>query len=150
MSELFGRIVLERKSEWRNRMRGYKVVINGTEQEKKIMNGDSEEYTVPAGANTIGCKVDWCSSNTLDVNVSAGETVYLKVGSGMKYFWAAYVLLLVMLFGRSFFRQQLPESYRYVAIGAAVLVICYFLYYITLGRNKYLLLQEDSKNIFAK
>lgn len=150
MSELFGRIILERKSEWRNRMRGYKVVINGTEEEKKIMNGDSEEYSVPAGANSIACKVDWCSSNTLDINVSAGETVYLKVGSGMKYFWAAYVLLMVMLFGRSFFKGVLPESYKYVAIGAAVLVICYFLYYITLGRHKYLLLREDAKNIFAE
>ena len=150
MSELFGRVILERKSEWLNRLKGYKVELNGEAQEKKIMNGSSEEYEVPAGANAIVCKVNWCRSNSFAFDIKAGETIYLKVASGMKYFWVVYFFLLAILFGRTFFKQHLTPELNIAIIAIFVAVLCYFLFYITVGRNKYLKIEKDSNNIFAK
>jgi hypothetical protein len=114
------------------------------------MNGSSEEYQVPAGANTVVCKVNWCRSNAFAVDIKAGETVYLKVASGMKYFWVMYLLLLVVLFGRTFFKQHLTPELNVAVIAISIVVLCYFLFYITIGRDKYLRIAEDSNNIFAK
>ncbi|MBS1511407.1 MAG: hypothetical protein JST86_11240 [Bacteroidetes bacterium] len=149
MSELFGRVILERKGEWRNRMRGYKVVINGSQQEKKIMNGTSEEYEVPSGSNTIVCKVDWCGSNVYTFDIKAGETVYLKVKSGMKYFWVAYICLILMIVVTRFLKNEMPFWVQASAIAMGIAVLCYFLYFITFGRNSYLHVGKDEKNIFA-
>lgn len=150
MAEIFGRVVLERKSEWLNRLKGYKVELNGTAQEKKIMNGTSEEYQVPGGSNTIVCKVNWCSSNTYSFDARPGETVYLKVASGMKYFWVTYAVLMALLIGRTFLKHHLPPQSNIVMIVVSVFVLAYFLYYLTIGRSKYLIIKKDEDNIFAK
>lgn len=150
MSQLFGRVILERKSEWMNRLKGYKVEINGTAQEKKIMNGNSEEYEVPGGTNTITCKVNWCGSNTYSFDVKPGETVYLKVATGMKYFWIAYAVLMLSLFGRIFLKELHNPQVNIAFIVISIFVLLYFLFYLTVGRNKSLEIKEDKDNIFAK
>ena len=150
MAELFGRIILERKSQWMNRLKNYKVEINGTEQEKRIANGSSEEFEVPGGSNEIVCKVNWCSSNTFSFTVNPGKTVYLKVGSGMKYFWIVYTIFFASIVSRVMFKTKITKEVN--LIFGAILIICfvYFLYYISLGRKQYLKIEEDENNIFAK
>ncbi len=150
MSEVFGRIILERKSQFLNRLKGYKVMINGLEQ-GVIRNGKTEEYEMPAGPNEITCRVNWCRSNSFMVDVKAGEAVYLKVGSGMKYFWPVYILVLIVLllrFARFTFTayQQEVHIASLVILGLACL---YYLYYLTIGRNNYLCIGPDTKNVFA-
>ena len=150
MSQLFGRIILERKNQWMNRLKGYKVEINGAEQDKKITNGSSEEYEAPGGTNVVVCKVNWCSSNSLSFDIKPGETVYLKVASGMKYFWIMYALLMATLFGRIFFKQVMTPQIRIAEIAIAAIVVLYFLFYLTIGRKQYLKIEKDTNNIFAK
>jgi hypothetical protein len=148
MSELFGRIILERKSEFLNRLKNYRVNINGTEQ-GKISNGSSAEYEVPGGNNMITCKVNWCGSNTFTVDIKPGETVYLKVASGMKYFWAVYIPFVAVILGRLLFKSQITPPIDITIAVISGIVMLYFLYYITIGRKQYLKVERDSKNIFA-
>ena len=147
---LFGRIILERKSELMNRLKGYRVIINGAEQDKKISNGSSEEYAATGGSTEVVCKVNWCSSNSFLVDVKPGETVYLKVASGMKYFWIMYAFLMFTLLGRVIFKKQMTTELSIVMIGIALAVMCYFLFYITIGRKQYLKIVKDDNNIFAQ
>jgi hypothetical protein len=148
MSELFGRVILERKSQWMNRLKNYAVDINGATQ-GKISNGSTEEYEVPGGNNVITCKVNWCSSNAFAIDIKSGETVYLKVASGMKYFWAVYIPFVVVIIGRFLFKSQITPAVN-IAIGIiSGIVMLYFLYYITIGRKQYLKIEKDIKNIFA-
>ena len=151
MSEVFGKIVLERKSQWLNRLRGYKVIISGTVQ-GTIGNGKTEEFELPAGENTISCKVGWCGSNPLVVKVNPGEKLFLKVSSGMKYFWAVYILVLLMLIARFFIRTmpELGAQLNIISICVFLPAAFYYLYYITIGRKGYLKIEEDVHNIFAK
>ena len=150
MSELFGRIILERKNQWMNRLKGYKVEINGAEQDKKITNGSSEEYEAPGGTNVVVCKVNWCSSNSLSFDIKSGETVYLKVASGIKYFWVVYGFLMLALLGRTLFKRQMTPQLNVVMVSVSIVVMLYFLYYLTIGRKQYLKIEKDTNNIFAK
>ncbi len=151
MSEVFGHIILERKSQFLNRLKNYRVIINGTEQ-GRIGNGKTEEYEVPAGENTITCKVNWCSSNDYIVNVQPGKKAFLKVGSGIKYFWPVYIVLLITIIARFFMRTdtELRQKFNLISIFVLIPVVCYFLYYITISRRAYLKIEDDVDNIFAK
>ena len=144
------KIILSRPSQWMNRIRGYKVLING-KQVGAIKNGATEEYLVEPGTNSIECKLDWCGSRTLPVNVQSGETAYLKVGSGMKLYYLMVILLGVEVF-LSFYYKGKPDKPTWVSpviIGSLAIIVIYFLYYLTIGRKDYLLLEKDTKNVFA-
>src|SRR6478752_7075332 len=90
------KIVVNRKSEWMNRARGFKFFIDDIEL-GKIKNAGSEEYPVKPGIHTVECKIDWCSSSKLDISLNEGEVKFLKVRSGMKYFGIGYILLLLAI-----------------------------------------------------
>ena len=149
MSDVFGRIILERKSQLLNRLKSYRVEINGVEQ-GRIRNGSTEEYEVPGGINEIICKINWCSSNSFSVNIKSGETVYLKTGSGIKYFWAVYSIFLIAIIWKGILKFKMTPEMNKILIGVEIILLLYFIYYLTIGRKRYLKIEEDIHNIFAK
>ena len=145
------KVILSRPSQWMNRVRGYKVLINGN-QVGIIKNAATEEYSVEPGTNSIECKLDWCGSRTLPINLQAGETIYLKVSSGMKLYFLMVILLAVEVFLSFYYRGKpdKPSWFTPVTIGLVVIVLAYLLYYLTIGRKDYLVVEKDTKNVFAK
>jgi hypothetical protein len=105
---------------------------------------------VAGGNNTILCKVNWCSSNSFSFDVKPGETVYLKVSSGMKYFWPVYSIFLVAIVARLVFRIKMDQQLNMIASGIVIAAALYFFYYLTFGRKQYLKVEKDEDNIFAK
>ena len=151
MSEVFGKIILERESQFMNRLKSYKVFINDTQQ-NTIGNGKTEEYQVPAGQNKIVCKVNWCSSNELAISVNPGEKVFLKVSSGVRFFWPVYTILMIAILTRVFInrKQEMGGMINIISLFIISLSALYYLYYITIGRKSYLDLEVDVNNIFSK
>ena len=144
------KIILSRPAEWMNRIRSYKVFING-QQVGVIRSGATEEYLVEPGNVSVECKISWCSSRTLTVPVGSGETAYLKVSNGMKLYYFIVLLLAGEVF-LSFYYRNKPDKPSWVdpvTTGLIIVVIGYLLYYLTIGRKKYLLLEKDTKNVFA-
>ncbi len=70
-------IIINRKSEWINRARGYKILIDGTEV-RKLANGGSEEFIVAPGIDKVQCKTNWCSSPELELELKEGDTKSLS------------------------------------------------------------------------
>ena len=127
-----------------NRMRPYQVWIDG-EKKTTLANGQAVELLVAPGSHTITLKINWCSSNTVTVVATASPT-YLKVESGLRYYYYL-VALLVASFGLSFYYRlmHLPKPtwlnpLSWILVAPAFL---YLFYYLTLGRKKYLVLTED-------
>lgn len=146
------KIILRRKAEWLNRLRGYRVFIDGKEI-NRIKSGSSEEYPVEPGVHKIQCKLDWCSSREFDVEIKQGETSYLLVQSGMKFFWIFYILLITALvynFYFSFSHSEKPSYYRILTWVLILPAFLYLLYYLIFARRDYLLITKDAKNIFAQ
>ncbi len=58
-------ITLKRKSMSADKLRAYKVVLDG-EVVCDIKNGQQMELDVSPGKHTLRLKIDWCGSNTID------------------------------------------------------------------------------------
>ena len=144
------RIVINRKKELVNKVQSVKVFIDNSEM-APVANGSSEEYLVNAGTHTIQGKVSWFKSQELTVQVNEGETKFISVRSGMKYYTVGYVLMLVVLVASLLIRgANLPNPgiFRTVQVIAIMPFLLYILYYFTIGRKKYLLLEEDKEHLF--
>jgi hypothetical protein len=144
-----GKIILNRGSEWRNRARSYAILIDGAEV-GKIANNTSEEFTVADGAHTIIAKISWCSSNVFDVTVKGNDIAYLRVKSGMKYFSVLYAILLIGIIATNFLKRQYGNTTWYLPVMLLMVgvPVLYVLYYLTIGRTKYLLIEDDKNNVF--
>ena len=140
-------IAIRRSSEYMNRARGFKVMIDGNEV-GRIRNGASEEYAVSPGVHKVICKIDWCSSHEMEVDVKEGEKTYLHVRSGMKYYWHFTIPLITMVSIYLYYNLQhiqKPKWLLFAFIGVGIPAACYFLYYTVVNRKDYLLLTKDDK-----
>jgi hypothetical protein len=145
------KIIITRKAEWLNRLRGYRVFIDGIES-GKVKNGSSEEFAADAGLHKVQCKVNWYGSREFEVQTNPGEVSYLLVKSGMKFFWIFYILLIGGLGFNLFYRFaniKKPVYATNVELALILPVILYLLYYISFGRKDYLIVSRDTKNVFA-
>lgn len=77
------RIKIARDSGYVDRVRKYKIFCNSINI-GEIGNGETIEVDVPPGENTIHLGIDWCTSNKMTCNISAGETVSFSCGSSLK------------------------------------------------------------------
>ncbi len=144
------KIIVSRSSQWMNRLRTYRVLING-KQAGAVKNGSSEEFLVEPGTNSIECKVDWCGSRAFSMNLQQGETAYLRVRSGMKLYWLFFIAIFVGVFLLVYYRGNAdkPSWVTPVMLVSLIPAALYSLYYLTIGRKDYLVLEKDTKNIFA-
>ncbi len=144
------KIILNRKSEWVNKARGIKFFIDDVEL-GKITNGSSEEFVIASGFHKMQCKIDWCSSGEVSLQLNEGETKFLKVKSGMKYYAIVYIAFIIVLLSGFIMKVAhiaKPPEFLWFQVLAFVPVLVYMLYYLTIGRKKYLVLEEDTENIF--
>ncbi len=145
------KLVLSRKSEWLNRARPFKILIDG-ELVGTITSGKVEEFELSQINQTIECKVDWCYSNKYEFSAADGDIVYLQVKSGMKAFWVVYVLLLGYI-AISFIVPGFISTLGDVGIAIRLIVLgiplFYLVYSLTIGRRNYLSLEKYSTNVPA-
>ena len=144
------KIILNRESEWMNKARGIKFFLDDVEL-GKVADGSSAEYLVEPGIHTMQCKIDWCSSGELKLQLNEGETKFLKIRSGMKYYSFGSILVILILLTGIFLdlaHITRPEYFIWLQVALILPSVFYLLYYLTIGRKKYLLLQEDNDNIF--
>lgn len=66
-----GTIEIIRESRYADRIRAYKIVLNGQEA-GKVRNGDRTYLEVPAGRHQIQFRIDWGYSQILEFDVPAG------------------------------------------------------------------------------
>lgn len=73
-------ILLQRSDAWTYRVRKFKVLIDG-QVAGTIASGVCERYTVTPGKHRVQVKIDWYSSEVLELNLSAGEETRLECGT---------------------------------------------------------------------
>ncbi len=95
MPENKTKIIITRSAEWMNRLRSYKVFIDGAEA-GAVKNNSSEEVVVAPGEHKIQCKMSWFSSPEFNVNIKQDEIVYLRTKNALRFYLP---LLLVFVIG---------------------------------------------------
>jgi hypothetical protein len=72
-----GTIQLERSTAYTDKLRAYKVTVDGTEV-GTIKQGTTESFPVAPGSHDVQLKLDWAYSPILTVDVPPGGTVRLQ------------------------------------------------------------------------
>jgi bacteriorhodopsin len=74
------------------------------------------------------------------------------VGSGMKYYWPLFTVMILGILINLYFSHNVEPRSLGVQLLQLVLIlpaILYMLYYLTLGRKNYLVIETDKDNVFA-
>jgi hypothetical protein len=66
-------------SAWRDRLRAYKIVVDGTTL-GSVADGATTDVSVEPGRHTVRFKIDWASSPAVEFAVAEGERVTLRCG----------------------------------------------------------------------
>jgi len=133
------RIIISRKKEWSNRARKFGVYIDG-EKKDTISNGEIKDIEVPAGKHKLIFKVDWCSIPELEIDVKEVKSKTVEVSSFKANSWLliGMYIILAVYFISEFFLQQRFKGIMYLVFP----ILLVYIYYLTLGRKKYLEINE--------
>jgi len=130
-------IILNRTSEYVNRLRNFGVYIDG-KKVGTIANGDRKEFNVSPGQHSIVTKIDWCSSKTITFDLTDDEIKELKVGGFKNAKWLMPTTFIVIVLSYIANWKYGFEYLFYLVVPAFLLLV----YYLTVGRKRYLTLTE--------
>ncbi len=77
-----GLLRVRRGSDYQDRLRAYKVRVDGVEAGTVRCNS-TVEIALQPGTHKVAVAIDWCGSNQLEITASEGETVELECGSSL-------------------------------------------------------------------
>ena len=130
-------IILNRTSEYLNRLRSYAVYIDG-KKAGTIANGETKEFAVTAGHHSIVTKIDWCSSKTISFTISDDEIKEFKVGGFKNAKWLMPAALIVIVLNYLLNVRYGFEYLFYLVVPVFLLLVYYFI----VGRKRYITLCE--------
>lgn len=145
------KIILTRPREWFNQTRGFRIWVDGNEM-GEIRNGSSETIMLEPGIHSLQCRLAWYGSQEIKMSLNAGDISWLRVRNGMKYYWHSFIILLLGISLNLLAVNRMDERPLWAPLMDLVLILpalVYMLYYMTLGRKKYLVLEEDKENAFS-
>lgn len=133
------KLTITRTSEWNNKGREIGVYIDSKKM-GTISNGETKDFDIDAGSHQINAKIDWCKSPVIDFQAVENQTTEIKIG-GYKY--AGLIRIIAVVFALMYvialyvFNQKLSFLILVVGIG-----LIYPLYYLTIGKNRFLTIRE--------
>jgi hypothetical protein len=145
------RVIIRRISQWLDRHEVYKFFVDGAEV-GSIGNASPLYFIIAPGIHKFQCKIKQFSSPELELNIMPDETIYLRTRKRHSLYLVAFfygiILLVSFLVFKIFGRSSGWMIIFYIAWFSFYII--YSLYIFTIGRKKYLALEEDKKNILAK
>jgi hypothetical protein len=92
-------VVQRRRVLWRDRLRAYAVLIDGVGS-GEVRAGDERRIEVSPGSHVVQGKIDWASSNPIQVEIAPGATCVVALGPR----WVLPFGLLLMFWPRRYLR----------------------------------------------
>ena len=131
------KLIITRSSEWNNRARNYGIYLDNNKI-GTIANGETKEFD--SGNHNINGKIDWCTSPKIEFSIQENESKEIEMG-GFKYgniiMPIGLGIMLIILLITFLFKIESNILILFSGIG-----FLYPLYYMTLGKNRYLTIRE--------
>ncbi len=138
------KIIIERISEWNNKTREVGIYIDG-KKVGTIDDGKTLEYDIEPGKHEVFAKTNWCYSQKIELDTAETTTTSLTL-TGYKYgSWVLPIILGALLtysLGKYALNINLFFLIKLGAIG-----FLYPMYFMTFGKNRYLVLSKKSRNM---
>ncbi len=94
-------LVLARQSQRADRLRLYRVVVDGQERDR-IADAETKVLSLPSGLHQVELRIDWCRSPKLDVRIEANQSLRLECGSALQGWKLWFGLVYIFLFPRHY------------------------------------------------
>ncbi len=131
-------LIITRKSEFINSLTDFSIYLN-EEKIGTISNGESEEFIIPEGTNSLKVKNDWYGSKVLKINAGNEQTISVSISSlwpgHIFKFFISFIVVVQILF-REFIRNHYLLKYTFLILS--IITVIAVVYYLTFGRNKYI------------
>lgn len=134
-------LIIRRDSEWANKMRSFDLYLNGIKF-TEINDKQVKSFEIPAGTYQLIAKIDWCGSKPLNIKVAEDEIKRVEVKGFIfsKYFMPVAVISGLIYFG-IYFHYNLNSLFLATLL---MFFLGYLLFFLSIGRNQYLRLNEVS------
>ena len=133
------KLIITRSSEWNNRARNYGIYLDNNKI-GTIANGETKEFDIDSGNHKINGKIDWCTSPKIEFSIQENESKEIDMG-GFKYgniiMPIGLGIMLIILLITFLFKIESNILILFSGIG-----FLYPLYYMSLGKNRYLTIRE--------
>ena len=133
------KLIITRSSEWNNRARNYGIYLDNSKI-GTIANGETKEFDIDSGNHKINGKIDWFTSPKIEFSIQENESKEIEMG-GFKYgniiMPIGLGIMLIILLITFLFKIESNILILFSGIG-----FLYPLYYMTLGKNRYLTIRE--------
>ncbi|MCS3532721.1 hypothetical protein [Chryseobacterium sp. JUb7] len=83
------KIIINRSSEFANYIRSIDIYL-GNKKIGEIKNGESKEFDVKPGKHSLVAKIDWCSSNFIDLDIHSDQEIVRFNLNGRNPFFSLY------------------------------------------------------------
>lgn len=129
------KLIIQRESEANNKARKISIYID----EKNVgtlANGETRAYDVEVGPHEVFAKIDWCGSQKVTIDITESPEHALKLSGFKNGTWAGLGiigLILIYFIGKFGFNENLN-----FLLALAGIAFMYPLYFVTIGRNRYL------------
>ena len=130
-------IRIHRSNEYTNSLRSYQVYIDGRKS-GTLRNAEVREFKVEPGTHSVVAKIDWASSNEVEVEVKEDEVKELNVRGIKNGNWLIPLSFVIIAF-HFILRFTVGFDYLIFLIIPGFVIL---LYYFTIGRKEYLRLRE--------
>ena len=129
------KLYFHRTSEYANNARNIAVYVDG-KKALSIPNGGSSVFETTTGEHEVYAKIDWCYSPVLKLNLQENDKQKLEISSFKMAKWMMPLALFCVLiyFAGSYFTEA---NFAWIFI-VVVPIFLYQIFYLTLGRKKYL------------
>jgi hypothetical protein len=130
---------IERSSELNNKARDFGLYVNG-DKIGTISNGETKEFDLKPGKHQLMAKIDWCQSQTLEFDLPEDKTQTVRL-TGFKY--GNVIIPFFALIFLSYYVLKVAfniDLFFLIFVGLAVFL--YPMYFITLGRKRYIRINE--------
>jgi len=93
---------IKRDVQWIDRCRKYRIIIDGREI-TRIKKGQTVELNVDNGRHEIFCKIDWCRSNKIGLNIVNPDDVRdFKVKSSLRGLKLLFAIVYITILWHSY------------------------------------------------
>lgn len=131
-------IIIKRKTDYVNSFRSYQLILDG-KKVGTIKNGETKELETTTGQHCIQAKIDWYTSPELVITLNEVDKKELTVAE-FKNSW-----LLIVGFAVAGLSKYLINAFHFVPLYGIFFILPLLLislYYLTLGRKKYISIKE--------
>src|SRR5581483_369638 len=83
ISTMGATISISRDSGYTDRLRNYRVILDG-EEIGCLANAERKNFTVVPGQHNLVVKIDWCRSNMVSFTILSDQILHFQCGSNLR------------------------------------------------------------------